>query len=429
MPYANPSASQTPARIYQTPFKNQIGMKPIGISTSVSSAAGRTWSLKITAPADFDAVRLFIYHLDTSSTTVYRAIAAVTETALNNTANNITRPIVGAAEQNVLDGADNWGWKSLLWAGAATVTPAAGSATVPAVSISDWMPLTSVPRADGSPFPLALIRMSVQTSTSGYGAVSATMETPTAANGGFILQSRWDNDASGLMVSAPATNHMTASNAHMPSIGVEFRCLKRGITLLGIGDTLMQQSSATADTYSTIGWRVAAAISALGIPCGYVNHGFTGATTPVYSASGSIAITNWKPNAVIIQTAGITDGNYTTDALMRNGLRSINSISQGLVADSLAINATPFVVTWIPSSSTIIPNESQDSMRRARNQFMLSQQTFVKVLDWDSIVTDGAAPSRIAAGYQLSTTTPNEAAIALQAVQAVARIREAFQLY
>lgn len=429
MGWANPKTTGSlPQELFK--LQNRIGMKPSGISASTGSAAGRTWSLKIAAPCEFDAVRIFLYHLDTSATTVFQAITAATENALNNTAINLTRPIVGGAEQNALDATDNYGWKSVTWAGAATITPAAGTATSPTVSISDWISVSSIARSDGAAYPLLLVRMSVTGGTSGFHTWNSAFETASAANGGLIAQARWDADASGLMVTAPATNHMTASNSHLMPIGVEFRCLKRGITLLGIGDSLTQQNSVIADVHSTIGWRVAAAISALGVPCGYVNHGFSSQTMQTYSAAGSTAITNWKPNAVFIQSASPNNGNFNTDAFMRNGLRIMNSLAQGLVNDALAIRAAPFLTTWLPCNATIIPNESQDTMRRARNQYTIAQHgNSVFVLDWDSVVTDGGAPARIAAGYQFDTTHPNESAVTLLAEQAAGRLKEAFNLY
>ena len=414
------------------PYKrsNVIGMKPTGTNVSGGSSAGRVWSLKIAAPAEYYSVRLFIYHHEASSTTSYTAICASTESALNTTAINLTRPIVNGAESNALDAVESYGWKTFKFAGISAITAPAGTAIAPSVLISDWLPLASVPRADGAAFPLALIRLSVLGGTSNFSSATNTgpgMEIPDASNGGLILQARWESDATGVTVSAPATNHLSASNAATPTIGIEFRCNKPGITIMGIGDSLTQQTTVSPSVYDTMGWRTAARISALGVPCGYVNHGMSGQASLAFTNAGLAAITNWLPNAVFVQGGSPNDGAFSTDAFMRNGIQKMNSYAQGVLVAAAAENAVQMITTWLPCSSGIIPAESQDVMRRVNNTAIRAlANNRVFVLDWDALVSDGGAPARIAAQYQFDATHPNATAIELQAQQLTDVVKRAF---
>lgn len=407
---------------------NEIGVKPMGCQTNNNGGAGNTFCMKIAAPGDFDAVRLVLYHNSTSAVSAYQMIVSATETAAQDTDINRWRPVVGGVEYSTLDAVDAHGWKSVKWAGASTITPAAGSATVPTISVSDWLPVSSVPRVDGSKFPLLNIRSYVSGGTCSFVGRNVLMEQPTVANGGFIVQCGYTGDT-GLFVTAPATNNpVAAQSSACPVIGIQFRTRKSGISLLGVGDSITQNSGVVADALSSMGWRAAAAISALGIPCGYVNHGFASQPADVFAAAGLNALSKWGAfNAVMIQSFSPNGPNspYSSDAIMRYTLLQQSSLVQSLVSMAKEQKTAIFLSTGVPCSVGIIPAESQDAIRRAHIA-KLKLKNDVTVLDWDALVSDNAAPARIAVAYQADTTHPNEAAVVLQANQLTEKLRSVF---
>jgi len=407
---------------------NEIAVKPSGVSVTNNAGANNTWCLKLAAPGEFDAVRVIIYHGSTSATTVYKSIVAVTETA--SQASDVTRwrPVVGGTEYSALDGVEQYGWKSVTWAGASTITSAAGTASAPVINVSDWIPLSSVPRSDGGVFPLVMVRNFVSGGTSSFTSASSSMATATPANGGFIMQAGWGADT-GLYVTAPASNNPTGTqNDNVPAIGIQFRCRRQGISLIGIGDSLTQNSVVVADGFSSFGLRAAAAISALGVPCGYVNNGEASQSMDIYATAGANAITKIGANAVMIQgfAPNGPGAPYSTDASMRYGIQQQAALVQSLVSAARTAKAAVFVATGVPCNSSNIPNASQDAYRTAYRDRILAMGKDISPLNWDALVTDSASPARISATYQYDTTHPNEAAVALQASQLVTALRARF---
>ncbi len=409
------------ALLRQFKLTNEIGMKPAGVTVNNNAGAGNTWCMKMAAPGDFDAVRVFYYNGVATGTTVVKAIVAATETALQDTDVNRWRPVVGGTEYSTLDATEQYGWKSVTWSGASSITPAAGSATAPTVVSSDWIPLRSVPRSDGSAFPLVHVRMNFTVSNSSYTASDISMNTATAANGGFIFQCGWGADASGLYVTAPAANNPSgAQNRNTPAIGVQFRTRKPGIAIIGIGDSLTQCAAVVADGFSSWGWRAAAAISAAGLPCGFVNNGVASQDASVFSVAGTNAITKWGANVVTYQSFspnGPSAPPFNTDALMRYTVQQQSAYMQNVISAAKAAGAIPIIASPLPSLN--ITNASQDAYRLSYNTQVLTFASDRASMDWNAPFTDGASPARINSTYLYATdglgVHVNEAGVAVQA--------------
>lgn len=412
---------------------NLIGVKPVGMSVTSGSTAGRTWSVKLTAPGDYDAVQLFYYHHDTSATTVLQAIAAVTDEERTSTINQVTRPIQSGTENNTLDDTTTpLGWKSIKWAGAATKTSAAGTATAPAVNISDWLPLQSIARRDGSSQPFVLVRVSITGGTSSFTNGTATgtgMEAATSANAGFIMQSRWEADAAGNMVTNPAANNLTAGASNNTiTIGVRFRCRKRGISLLMIGDSLTQNGSTSifSDGYSGVGLQTMQAICALGVPCGFINHGMASQTMQTFQPPGIAAITNWAPNAVTMQ--GFSPNNsYSSTGVAGYQIQQEASLVQEAVSAARVGMGIPLVTTGIPSSAGTISSAAIDTLRKNWNTIIRAMGGGTYIADWDLLTSDGGSPARLLAAADSGDGIHyNAAYAALLAAQQVTIVRGAF---
>lgn len=435
---AAPFSSGSPWRssVRTRTLRNIVGIKPIGIATNNNSALGRTWCAKYAAPGDFDAVRLVIYHGAAVSNTVYTAIIAATDEERADTINRATRPIVAGTEYNTLDpAAEQYGWRSVTWAAASSVTPAAGTATAPTASFSDWIPCSSIPRRDGARFPLILARVNVQGNVSSWlnqlTTAGTGMETATTQNGGFIVQARWEADASGLMVSAPAANHLTgAAASNAMTIGFQFRTRKKGITIVGIGDSLVQNAllAISEDGIASVGMRAAAAISALGVPCGYVNHGLASQAMEVFQPIGLTALTNWSANAALIESFSPNQngGVYSSEAVARFELQRQRALVEQLISKCDDLNAMPFVTTGIPCAAGTIGTAAIDAWRLSHNTMMRAKTDDTMVLDWDALLTDGASPARIQVALQNDTTHYNATGLQLLANQLTAKIRQAF---
>ncbi len=409
---------------------NEIGMKLSGLSVSTGAGEGNTWVLKSVAPGDYDAIQLFIEHSETSATTTYRAIVASTETTSLATDSTIYHPVVGATEYNALDAVESYGWKTVTFAGATSILATAATAAAPSEIASDWIPLSSVPRADGGTYPAYMIRLSVLGGTSSFGGSTANMNLATAANGGFIVQSYFATDATGLFVTAPGANSPYGEQSNgCPTIGVRLRMRKDGISLYGVGDSLTQ-NGLVADGMSAFGLRVAAAISALGLPCGWVNGGFASRDMTVLTAANVSRIAAWKPNAVVIQgfSPNGPGANYTTDAKMRYGVQQAAASVQSIVSASRAVGAKMFISTAVPSSSAVIPNASQDALRVAYNStIMATKNRDITPVDFSALVATAAAPARISATYDYGDAVHiNELGIALQAATLLPKIKTAF---
>lgn len=423
---------------------NEIGWRPMGLTNSEGSGGGRTWCYKTVCPdtAGFDAVRLTIRHAAASTDTNHKLIVAVTETAGQAATTlsadiNRWRPVVGATEYSTLNAQEQYGWKSVTWAGVDNKTPAGATTSAPVEYFSDWIPLSSVPRADGGTFPLVMVRDLV----TGAGAASsftadiALMNTVTAENGGMIVQAGWTaNDFVTVIDNTNGHNPIGALTTNAPVIGIQFRTRRPGISLLGVGDSLTQNAGVTAAVLTSFGLRISAAISALGIPCGYVNNGFATHSMTDFTATGLTAIAAWAPNAVICQGIspnGPVTGGYSTDAKMRYSVEQQGSMVQSQISAARAVGARVFLTTGIPMPSATLPNASQDAMRLALNARWLTKVRDITPVDFDALVTDGATPARIksAAAYEGGAGNGlhvNETYVGLEAALLLPAVKQAF---
>lgn len=155
---------------------NQVGVvnnvgtwKPYGSAGGAAFNSGdthqRTSYFKIEAESDFVRVRLGILSNNPTSSTGYKAIAAVTETADDSTVANRWYPVVNGTSYNVAQDSSNpYGWRSVTFNGQSTgdippATHTTGSVNKPNVIWSDWIEMNSVPRADNGSRPLVMFRV------------------------------------------------------------------------------------------------------------------------------------------------------------------------------------------------------------------------------------------------------------------------------
>ena len=425
-------ASEALMGVLQRSLSNVIGYKPVGVNTSIGLSAGRTYCMKIALPAEFDAVQLVHFHHDNVSTTIYSAAIAATETAAIATAEERFKPIVGGAEQNGLNSTtDIYGWRSVTWAGAETITPAAAAAKEsPVVSVSDWINCASVPRADGGKLPLLLVRLNARSGVNAYYTTAAGADVETTANRGLVAFGGSYADTTGAMVTAPADNTPSAPyDLRLPTLGFRIRSRKLGLTIMGIGDSITQVTLAVPDKLSTWGFRVAAALTAAGLPCGWINSGVSSFGQQTYWATAKPQMSVWRPGVAVFAGFSPNDGNYTSAGDMRHKMMRSASRVADFIETCAATNAVPVIANGLPCSTSRIAAAETDAERVAYNARLRQlRERGVFVLDWDGLMTNGAAPARIRAEYQYDETHPNEAGVQLQADQLLRAITAAFGL-
>jgi len=413
-------------------LSNEVAIKYTGLNAVVggtSGATNKTHLLKLGVPGHFTGVRMVIYHHSTSADTTYKAIVATTENVTRATAAQIWEPTVGGVVYNELDAADSLGWKSVTFAGASSVTAAAGTPARPTVTVSDRIPLQSVPRSDGNQFPLIMARVNIS---------GATAEATTASisggadvnvdNGGIVIQGSLIDDATGGFITNTVGNTPNVLvGSRLITVGFIFDTVVPGISFCTIGDSLTQNSTAIANGWKSLGFIAALAISKLGIPCGFSNLGSASRTMTDFTASAKAHLAVVPTNLALLQ--GLSPNGpvgFTTDAFARQSVLLQASMVSDLTSVVAGKNAASIVSTSIPMAAATLPNASQDAIRTAYNNTILDSGR--NVVDFNAVVTDGATPERIRTDLQFDATHDNEAGIVLRAAVLTNKIKSMYGL-
>jgi len=408
---------------------SQKFMGEAGINGSTSGGAGSTtatttWQAKFTAEADFDAVRL-VYFNHMSNATAIKAIVAATETADSSTQDNISSPTVGGTLYNVLDSTtDTYGWRSVTWGGASTLTAAAAATPtgqvpnapacglLPSISTSDWIPLRSVPRADGGTLPLVMVRIYVDGATNQFSFVSdgtklPLMRTPTAANRGRIIQvSSAFGDGTSNITLKPSSLGTT-----MQTFGIQYRCRRRGVTVLFVGDSITENNALVADRFSNWGHRACADLSTADRPITAFNAGASSQVTTTYWQHAKQVMAQAKPDVACYSVWSPNNGPYTDAALTRYKTMNMLAQAQDFVDYCQQSGVTPILVTGIPYSSMTSSTDPERKWLIAEINKMASGGHCV-VADTNAVIGDGAAAERIKSTYDYGDGIhPNESAI------------------
>lgn len=287
-----------------------IGAAKGGLAVNVSSGlSAGVFSLgaKIAAEGEFVALRVVIINRAANALNNNRLIVGVTETAAIDTNANRESVVIGGVAYAQLAPANTVnGFFPVTFAGAATVSLSAATTAVQ-FAISDRIPLTSVPRADGGTLPLIQVRMDHDGSVDGNfcffsTAAASAMRTATAANRGRIIQ----------MYTGTA---LAATPANVGSIGTTaFEIFvipdytEPAMSVMGSGDSIVDGAGQVADLFSSWGLRACADASAAGRRATWMNMG----------GSSMDAINNWArcqeiinagvvPDVLVIQPASVND--------------------------------------------------------------------------------------------------------------------------
>jgi lysophospholipase L1-like esterase len=414
-----PDGLALPINIYN--LNNVISYKHAGQAPSTGSTAQRTFCTKIAVDEDYDAVRLLYLNHTTGADLTVQAVVAATETAAMDTTLHIYQPYVGGSlKTNLDDTGDEYGWRTVTWAGASSCTAiAATGITQPTITASDWIPIRSVPRSDGGTLPLLMLRIRYDGNTACYNVSTDANELVTTENRGRVVQSQFLADASGVYVTAPGSNNTIADpSGTVLTVVVQTRTRSRGVTVLAIGDSITSCKDIVTDHFTSWGMRACADVADLsGKPIGFVNLGYSSVNAETYwSTFAKPLITTIKPDIAIYAGWTPNYGAYSTEAVMRVALRKMAGQLQDFIDTCKQGNIVPILWTGLPCSVATIGTAAIDAHRIAfNNQIRAMAGNGVYVADFDAALTDGAAPARISAAYTSDYVHPNIAGVDIMA--------------
>lgn len=207
-------------------------------SIASGAGAGRTYEVLTTTAVEFDAVRMIVAMGNTDAGT---AIPVTGYASLAAVANPGDATIGAAAWQNATFGGAN----NLGGAGSVVLNPAANSARR-ALTISDIMPLPSVPRDDGGAFPLLVMRVYVQQTTGSTGTIVTLGDgNQSFANWASHPSGRiWRMLSKGGQFSQTNYAGMASTNSAVengcPIVGMVYYARGKVVNVVGFGDSITE---------------------------------------------------------------------------------------------------------------------------------------------------------------------------------------------
>lgn len=393
-----------------------LGLRYWGLASLSSETSVWTVYQKQALECDFDAIQLVYYHHGASVPTGIQAIVAVTETSKTNTVDNTFEPIVGGTKYQSKDvTTDQYGWRSVTWSGAASPTVSAGTATAPSITLSDWIPLASVPRAAGeeNDLPLLMLRWRVSDAaaqpwwdTGG----NALWRTATADNNGRIVQ----------VGATPADGVGTINDTNRPAglgttyyvpVGIRYRARKAGLSVLGIGSSLTQNNVLAADAISSWGARgCAKASDASGRPITWWNNGQSSQASSVFYASGILTAGQAKPNVIVYEAYSPNDYTTPTAGKLRYAIQNMMARAESVVEYCNTNRIACVLCTGLPHFAGL--SAAADDVRKAFNVRLKAMAgDSVYVFDGDALLSNGASPADFIAGLKYDGTHPNNAGL------------------
>ncbi|NHQ93310.1 SGNH/GDSL hydrolase family protein [Janthinobacterium lividum] len=402
-----------------------------GAPNNNNGATGaNTASIKMELEGDFDQVRLIIggFEINGSPIAGIKALLAATETASTDTTDNAFRPIAGGLKYNVLRSqTDNYGWDAVTWrstsawdgvsalpivtdlASAATGTlplaqvdnlpnqrPVDGPSgmTLPSFLISDWMPTSSIPRADGGMRPLLLVRIYMPgdaTHKWSWMSIPAggSYQADAAQRAAFryrVYQAAYSfSDNVGTLTDS----FSLAVASIIPWFFVQYKSRNGGITTMNIGDSITECTYMN-DTVSAWGHRAACDASSPELPIQVINGGWSGKSTMQYWKQARNLMTVMRPDVITYSPYSQNDVIYTRRASQSQLIRTSDML------DYCAQNGiTPICWTGTPIETFGAAPEAERRYVNAQAMRLLpGTLALTQMLDLSALVSRGlAAPA------------------------------------
>lgn len=360
-----------------------------------------TYTLKVEAEAPFDAVAIALQSHEAVPGTAYTAVVAATETFSTATQDSRYRPVVGAATFNSLRGAGvSYGWDAVTWGGAANITVPAGTTSVPGVVVSDFMPINSVPRADGGTRPLLLLRVHHDGATTGSHTFCqrdfAPWHTASTNNRGRLMDvGTFAGNAVGTL-----SNTIAVSVRSFLMYPI-YRYRSNVVTVACVGDSISQGlgSASGLDNWCK---RACADVSTIARPVVPMNMGMSGSTTTTFLSHAKTVFPLAKPTIAFYSPFSPNDAIGTTRGVMDAMAR---------LADFAAFcktNGIVLVVSTPVPHGTIGVNEQYRVAIRDAVRAMGNSGQFI-VADFTSVTSAGGSPETWLPGLNSDNLHPSDA--------------------
>lgn len=376
-------------------------------STSLSSL-NFTNTAKLEVEAPFVSARLMWVNVGINALANSKAVIGVTETNETGTSQLMGSPVIGGTAYQALVGAtDVNGWRSVTWAGAATVTVPA-STTRQRVSISDEIPVKSIDRADGLSRPLLLYRAHHNGASDGafpFLSTVADHRTPSAARRGrtLVLSANTSSDGVTSLSTTMALN----------TIGIEvFPIVRHTVPVLPVwsaGDSLVQNDSLVTDKISTWVERACMDASTPERPVVHANFGASSNGAAVYLDNVRVALEAGAPppGVLVVAPGSINDITASPNPRIAEQIMA-NAMQSMAIAREYGIP----VLVWFQ----ILPRQdldaAGDAIRRGINDQLqqIAAAARIPFIRWPEL-GDGQVPERWVPAWQGTGSHPSEAAI------------------
>ncbi|MGE2715278.1 SGNH/GDSL hydrolase family protein [Mycolicibacterium litorale] len=237
-------------------------------------------------------------------------------------------------------------------------------------AVSDWIPIKSVARRDGSDFPLLTVRA----------RMASTPELPVLGNGKDNFtnwadradggRKFWWRAQDGDSVSNPSTFTSAENTSQSPIFGVQYLCDDKVITVAAVGDSITEGRG----TYIGEGF-VMPVLEKLNsqseiIKYEYANFGWSGQNPAQYAERAlRLLDSDLKPDIMVFPAGSpnpASQGPLTDEATSK-----MAADRNSVVAAAQSHNVVPLIWTWLPTDATVRSYGTTDSKRLAYNAEVL----------------------------------------------------------
>lgn len=349
-------------------YPNSAGMASLGPCANVNAGSGTNWQVAMCADRPYWGVEV-IYNGTGSTLNLYDATAVAGHNTLGATV------------------APSGSWS----VGSSVTVPYNGSVNATTYGTTGVILSESVARTDGGTYPILVVRTRTVANLPGYSQWT-NMSTNWDSN-----NPTWEMYACSSTSGADQTTINQAaftSAGRTPIIvpaGVKFHYNTPGISIMGIGDSIMGGDSVLTPgsvRRNSYGFKAVRSLQDLGLPFDFNNGGISGNTFAAFSPRGKDMMDFYQPQMILIPVFSPND-TYSTQANIDAQWQS----AMALVDYAVLSGIQPILIGPMPQNSTTI---AQDNFRLQNRSRMIASG--FPYLDVEPIVSDGASPARWIAG-------------------------------
>lgn len=402
-----------------SPLRSEALVRLIGTASNGGAIFNQSTGLSASAlticqrqemETGFTAARLMLVNRANVAMNANKALIGVTETASVSTSANMGAPVIGGvAYQAVASAGSLNGWRSVTWGGAAT-SNIASAAAAQTFSLSDWIPIQDIARADGGSRPLLL--WSTYHDGATQGNFSFNVYTQTGADAPVVplpaMRGRVYSAATnfGDAVADP-TRTMALANTIIPCAPI-VRFKRPVLSVWGIGDSTMQNNAQAPEGLSAWGMRACAEVSTESTPVVWANLGASSRNfsefwpvVEAYLAAGVPA-----PSVFVVEAASVND--VGVSVTVRTKEDQLQQASR--VLSVAAQYGVPYVI-FVPLMPYNSLDATKDAIRKSTNQtiMQIAEDYGCQALILDDL-GDSGAPQRWVPAYTGDGLHPNPTA-------------------